>query len=345
LSTINAEDIPVFGADYYVEAVLSLPYAEIKEPIIGYFDGTHNRSRIDYYGDLVQTIQRPDLNEGGVSFKFAYMVDQKGDAQRVCFQVNGSQQVPVSSQPLLPDLTPFKKIGSDVCSDIFGLIKENTVCERWEYSVTYGDKSNKYVFWLSRDSHSNPVPVQYLMKGYDSLLGSHYDKYEVYYKNYKSGAIDPQVFELPANYTCRSFPGPGVEHIGHHNPIREFISGADSHVDSEFAKFTDKHDKRYDNSTHERGRKDVFRQNLRFISSKNRENIGYRLSVNHLADLTDFERRSLRGKRYSGVEYNGGLEFDKTKYSLNAVPQQWDWRLSGAVTPVKDQAGMYWLYT
>ena len=332
--------VPKFSDHYYVEGVLALPYAEIKEPFVAFFDGPNNRSRIDYYGDLVKTYQRGDeaTDDGGINFKLAYMVDTKGDAQRVCFQVNGSANNPVTSQSVLPDLTPFKLTGSDVCSNLFGQFNGDKTCERWEYAITYGDKSNKYVFWLTRDPNSNPIPVQYLMNGYDSLLGSHYDKYEVYYRNYRSADIEPDVFELPDNLTCRSFPGPGLEHIGQHNPIKEYIDGVDSHVDLEFDKFTDKHNKKYQNSTHERQRKNIFRQNLRYILSKNRESVRYRLAVNHLADLTDDEMKIMRGRLYSGAN-NQGLVFDKTKYNLTNIPKQWDWRLLGAVTPVKDQAG------
>lgn len=323
-----------------MEGVLALPYAEIKEPFIAYFEGPNNRSRIDYYGDLVKTYQRGDVKEevvGGVNFKLAYMVDTNGDAQRVCFRVNGTKEDPVSAQTVLPDLTPFTQTGSDPCTDNLVHLSDKT-CERWEYQVTQGDKNNKYVFWLTRDDQKNPIPVQYLMYGYDSLLGSHYDKYEVYYKNYRTADIDPNAFAVPQNTTCRSFPGPGLEHVGQHNPIREYINGVDSHVDKEFDQFVDKHNKTYANQTHERQRKNIFRQNLRYISSKNRESIHFRLAVNHLADMSDNELKILNGKLYSGDE-NNGLPFDKTKYNLTDIPKQWDWRLVGAVTPVKDQAG------
>ena len=341
--SLNTLKVPQFSDQYSVEGILSLPYAEIREPFIGYFDGPNNRSRVDYYGDLVQTFQRPDLdrNKGGISYKLAFMVDPQGNAQRVCFRINGTTEVPVTSQSVLPDLSPFKKTGTDICSNALIKSEEKLDCERWEYTVTYGDKNNKYVFWLTRDNSGNPIPVQLLMKGYDFLLGSHYDKYEVYYKNYKPSIVDPKVFDLPTNYTCRSFPGPGVEHIGHNNPIQEFINGVDSHTDMEFNKFMDKHNKNYSTDSSQRERKNIFRQNLRYIFSKNRESLSYRLAVNHLADLTDGEIKTMRGKLYSGVIHNGGQDFDKTKYRLKDIPIQWDWRLNGAVTPVKDQAGLY----
>lgn len=64
--------------------------------------------------------------------------------------------------------------------------------------------------------------------------------------------------------------------------------------------------------------------------------LGYSLAVNHLADKTDKELKALYGKQYSGV-YNGGNPFPYDNINKSSLPEQFDWRIYGAVTPVKGE--------
>ena len=67
---------------------------------------------------------------------------------------------------------------------------------------------------------------------------------------------------------------------------------------------------------------------VRFINSKNRAGLSYRLAINPLADLNDAEMKMMHGRRHS-VGYNGGLPFNKAAYNMRDVPDQIDWRLYG----------------
>uniref|UniRef100_A0A1B0GB46 Peptidase C1A papain C-terminal domain-containing protein n=1 Tax=Glossina morsitans morsitans TaxID=37546 RepID=A0A1B0GB46_GLOMM len=84
-------------------------------------------------------------------------------------------------------------------------------------------------------------------------------------------------------------------------------------------------------------------QSLRFIQSKSRAQL-YALAISHLADKTDEELKAIRGFRSSGV-YNTGKPFpyDVSKLT-DQISDQYDWRLYGAVTPVKDQSVCCWSF-
>jgi hypothetical protein len=47
---VEKESAPVFSSNYTVKGVLYIPYAEVKEPFLGWYDAGSGSSRIDYYG-------------------------------------------------------------------------------------------------------------------------------------------------------------------------------------------------------------------------------------------------------------------------------------------------------
>lgn len=328
-------DVPVISSSYVASGILHLPYAEIDEPFDAWFDGPGLRSRVDYYNGMVKTYQRGDVSAIGVSYEIAPMTNEEVTNVATCFAVNGSSDYPVTVQSVFPDLTGFNYSNDEACGD--------SICAKWVQLTLEGNKYNKNTFLIT----TSPVagtPFSYEMQGYDSLLGSHYDKYEIEYTKYDAVAPDPSVFDVPQNVTCGSFPGPGMQHVHLHNPVKEYVDHHDDHVHILFEEFKEKHGKTYADDKEHGMRKNVFRQNLRYIHSTNRKGLMYQLATNHLADYTDRELRMMRG-RVPSEGYNGGLPFQKDVY-VAAAPDEINWRLYGAVTPVKDQAvcGSCWSF-
>lgn len=332
-----ATNPPKWPKTYSVSGILSIPYAEITEPFYAWYDEANGRSRIDYYGDMVQTYQLTKEGEYGTSLKVAPVTTRETLNKQTCLQVNGSDDNPISVQSILPNTKDFKLAGTEQ--------RNGFNCDKFVLVDDVGQKRNYYSLWVryvkspKYPASRMPIPVRYEMKGYNTLLGSHYDHYYLDYDSYEHQDIPADVFQVKTNEPCIGFPGPGNGHYATFNPMQEFIHPrSEEHLVNEFTRFKYKHGKNYNNEKEHDLRRDIFRQNLRFIHSHNRAGKGFTVAVNHLADRTEEELKALRGFKSSNI-YNGGKPFPYNPADFkDDVPESLDWRIAGAVTPVKDQS-------
>lgn len=275
-----AKNPPKWEKNYSVKGTLFIPYAEIEEPFSAWYDEATGRSRIDYYGDTVKTYQLVHEGQYGTSIKIAPVTTDDFSSKQTCLQVNGSSEYHIGVQAILPFVKSFSLLDTVDC---YGF-----KCDRFRFEDTIGEKKSVYTLWVrykkspKYPSSLMPIPVRYDMKGYNTLLGSHIDHYYLMYTDYSHEDIPNEIFEVELD-KCQSFPGPGNKHFATMNPMMEFIHPRnEEHVDDEFERFKKKHSKDYETSHEHENRKNIFRQNLRFIHSNNRKGLTYSLGKNFI---------------------------------------------------------------
>lgn len=128
--------IPKWSSSHSVEGDIFIPFAEVHEPFSAWYDSDSGNSRIDYYQGkfliiilinedilkfdklkfihfiigMAKTYQLSNKGSFGSSLKIVPVTTETETNTLKCLEVNGTDEMHISPQSTLPDLSDFKVV-------------------------------------------------------------------------------------------------------------------------------------------------------------------------------------------------------------------------------------------
>lgn len=84
-------------------------------------------------------------------------------------------------------------------------IIEGVTTQKWNLTTVIGEKKNKYTLWVRQkqvEGNQISIPVRFEMKGYNVILGSHYDHYYIQYNEFDVSPISGETFKISTSKYC-----------------------------------------------------------------------------------------------------------------------------------------------
>lgn len=310
--------------------------ANVTLPFIINWNGPNNQENLMYFNDTMEyTIW------DGTQPSYHY-VHVKKDHQE-CETLKTAAFIP-DMVSFLPDLTPYECVGEDTIRGV------PVKVYRWndiEGDInTSNHRTNIYTMYVKTGTSE---PVRFEMKGYNIILGSHYDQYRIEYYETKEGYNDRTAFAVPS--ICSDRESLTKEELAGRMYYDRYgtLINALMAPKKGFSEFAAKYGKNYATKEEAEYRFRVYQDNLRTIASINADPARtWTAAPNQFADMTKEEIKDLLlsklGARNAEPPYILSSDREGAK---KALPNGIDWRVHGGVSGrVKDQCacGSCWSF-
>ncbi|XP_050671316.1 uncharacterized protein LOC126969793 isoform X3 [Leptidea sinapis] len=328
-----------------ISGELTVPRADYTESYMAWWDANTGAARVEYYGGSTSTYRTVEPN-GSVQ-NLEMRVDRSGEvAIRRCGRTPREPATDgARTPPALPNLSLFNFAGYEQ----YGEQK----VERWRHVVSgragqagaaRGEVLTfRHDLLLARREPDNVQPLVYTVAVDSSVLGPDCDGYQHRYL-----VVTPHDkgndFFRPNIELCdvvESLNTSNPEHRARLDPLAEFtMKQRDARYDDKLKRFKTEFDRQYIDDKEEAVRKNLLMQHSRFTSSGNREGATVELGLNFLGDRLDVELESLMGVQLSQERFPAE-RFPHERRDLQRaeprLPDKFDWRPRGAVSPVRFQ--------
>ncbi|KAI8432514.1 hypothetical protein MSG28_013515 [Choristoneura fumiferana] len=344
---------PRFDRSLQLRIDLNVPHADYTEAFQTQWHAGSRTART-VVEDGGTTFYQAPLSDGRVQF-LEVRVDRTGD--KVVRRCTLSPLMPGSTKdqtfPGLPDVDGFEFAG-------YTSAEGQSQVERWhrvvaggpgEGGAARGESLTFHHELLVTRNNGASVPLRYSVVTDSSVLGPACDAYTHRYRQLAgpADAVLPDTSKECDVFDDLPEPAANDKHAfaeiaARFKPLLEFsLPMRDTRYDFALDKFKVDFQRNYLDEAEEAVRKNILTQKSRFVAAGNRLADTFELAVNFLADRLDDEIEKLLGviQPKEGTEEPGLVPFpysdNEVKDISNKLPDEFDWRPRGAVSPVRFQ--------